>query len=104
MPAVVKKHKRNISSKRDRKRVGCDICTYQNNNNNNIELYLYDHTLLQKLLYHSQLSTRNDEIFFGTGSKSDFFAVQRVRDRKEASIALLEAEKSLLRISVDHVC
>lgn len=61
------------------------------------------HTLLQKLLYHSQLSTRNDEIFFGTGSKSDFFAVQRVRDRKEASMALLEAEKSLLRISVDHV-
>lgn len=44
VPAVVKKHKRNISSKRDRKRVGCDICTYQNNNNNNIELYLYDHT------------------------------------------------------------
>lgn len=107
MPAVVKKHKRNISPKRDRKRVVCDICTYQNNNNN-IELYLYDHTsthtLLQKLLYHSQLSTRNDEIFFGTGSKSDFFAVQRVRDRKEASMALLEAEKSLLRISVDHVC
>lgn len=65
------------------------------------------HTLLQKLLYHSQLSTRNDEIFFGTGSKSsksDFFAVQRVRDRKEASMGLLEAEKSLLRISVDHVC
>ena len=61
------------------------------------------HTLLQKVLYHSQLSTRNDERLFRTGSKSDFFAVQRVRDRKEASMALLEAEKSLLRISVD-VC
>lgn len=60
-------------------------------------------TLLQKLLYHSQLSMRKDEIFFRTGSKSDFFAVLRVRDRKGPSMALLEAEKSLLRISVD-VC
>ena len=42
------------------------------------------HTLLQKLLYHSQLSTGNDEIFFGTGSKSDFFAVQS--ERQEGSV------------------
>lgn len=42
--------------------------------------------------------------FLGPVQNLIFFAVQRVRDRKEASMALLEAEKSLLRISVDHVC
>ena len=63
------------------------------------------HTLLQKLLYtiHSYPRERM-KYFLGPVQNLIFFAVQRVRDRKEASMALLEAEKSLLRISVDHVC
>lgn len=66
------------------------------------------HTLLQKLLYtiHSYPRERMKYFLGPVQNRQNliFFAVQRVRDRKEASMALLEAEKSLLRISVDHVC
>lgn len=42
-------------------------------------------TLLQKLLYHSQLSMRKDEIFFRTGSKSDFFR-RSESERQEGTV------------------